>query len=62
MESELVKESIVHGRHIYIQRSTEACRIGELLRVLQESNNLHYTQSLGVFRDGKIVGHIPREF
>ena len=60
MESELVKESVVCGHHIYKEVSSPV--VGELLPVLQETNNVHDRRAVAVFRDGNIVGHVPREF
>ena len=59
MESELVEESIVRGHHIY--KEVWSPVVGELLPVLQESNNVHDRRAVAVFRDGNIGGHIPRE-
>ena len=35
--------------------------IGELLPVLQESNNVHDRRAVAVFSDVNIAGHVPRE-
>ena len=60
MESELVKESAVRGHHIY--KEVWSSVVGELLPVLQESRvNVHDRRAVAVFRDGIIVGHVPRE-
>ena len=59
IESELVKESVVHGHHMY--KEGWSLVVGELLPVLQESSNIHDRRAVAVFRDGNIVGHVPRE-
>ena len=59
MESELVKESVVLGHHIY--KDVWSPVVGELLPVLQESNNVHDRRAVAVFSDVNIVGHVPRE-
>ena len=62
MESELVKESVVRGHHIYKEVTVEPCHgVGELLPVLQETINVHDRRSVAVFRDVNILGHVPRE-
>ena len=59
MEPELVKESIVRGHHIY--KEVWSPVVGEPLPVLQESIIVHDRRAVAVFRDGTIVGHVPRE-
>ena len=59
IESELVKESIVRGHHIYKEMWSPV--IGELLPVLQETINVHDRRSVAVFRDVNILAHVPRE-
>ena len=59
MESELVKESVVRGHHIY--KEVWSPVVGELLPVLRESNNVHDRRAVTVFKDGNIVGHVTRE-
>ena len=60
MESELVKESVVGGHHIYKEVTVEPV-VGELLPVLQETINVHDRRSVAVFRDVNILGHDPGE-
>ena len=35
--------------------------IGELLQIFHETNNRHDRHALAVFKEGIIVGHVPRE-
>ena len=59
MGSEIVKESVVRGHHIYKEGWSPV--VGELLPVLQESINVHDRRAVAVFRDGKIVVHVPMQ-
>ena len=57
MESESAKESLVHGHHVY--KEVRSPVVGELLSVFQEPNNPNDGRAVAVFRDGRIVGHVP---
>ena len=48
MESELVKESVVRGHHIYKELWSPV--VGELLPVPQETINVHDWRSVAVFQ------------
>ena len=48
MESELVKDSVVRGHHIY--KEVWSPVVGELLPVLQETINVHDRRSVAVFQ------------
>ena len=59
MESELAKENVVCGHHMY--KEVWSLVVGELLPVLQNLNNVYDRRAVAVFKDGNIVGHVPRE-
>ena len=59
MQAECTKDSVVRGHHVY--KDVWRPVIGELLQIFDETNNRHDKHALAVFKEGIIVGHVPRE-
>ena len=59
MEEQLLKESVIRGHHVY--KDIWIPVIGQQLCVLSEHNNPHHKRAVAVYKDGVIVGHVPRE-
>ena len=56
---ELSKVSVVRGHHVYKEVWTPV--IGEVLPVFPEPDNPHDKRAVAIFKEGSIVGHVPRE-
>lgn len=52
-------QSCVRGYHVY--SSIWPAVVGEELQCIRESTNVHDRYSVGVVKDGNIVGHLPRK-
>ena len=53
----MIKEGVVRGYHVY----KEVWRLFGQFPVLAEPTNCHNKQAVAIYRDGEIVGLVPRE-
>ena len=53
----MIKEGVVRGYHVY----KEVWRLVGQFPVLAEPTNRYDKRAVAIYRDGEIVGHVPRE-
>ena len=53
-------ESFIHGYHVFKDRWR--AEVGQELTVAHEANNREDKHAIGIYRDGDVMGHAPREY